>query len=400
MFGILNSKNAGELALVFDVRSSSVGGALVRLHKRGVPSIVLSLRESIMNGGGSADVDKFLFSTSKALDAVASKIFKAGLGAPTKIFCILSSPWHISQTRIINLKKDKPFSFSLALADDLIKKEVLAFKEEHLAPHKKTKHELKIIELQNLKTMLNGYETYNPLDQKVEEVEMTLLISMSPEQVLSSIENVIKKYFHHETIKFASHTLAYFSVIRNLFMKQENFILIDVGGEVTELTMIKKNVLCESGSFPIGHLSITRGLASFISSTEGEATSYLTLLNHGHAEVLTEKKLKPIIDQLKMEWLKNFQESLANLSKDISVPYTIYLSVHKDFMNFFAEAIKAEQFNQYTLTESKFEVILLNPETLHGLVLFEKDMVREPYLMIDSAYINHFLIYPAKAGHI
>ncbi len=399
MFEKLISKTKQELVLIFDIRSSSVGAALIEVQKSGVPKILLSVRELVLQEE-TVNVDKFLLSTLKALDAVSNKIFKSGLGVPRSIFCVLASPWYVSQTRIITLKKDKPFVFNLALADELIKKEMMAFKEEHLEKYVKAKQEIRIIEMKNIKTKLNGYETHNPLDQKVEDVELTLFVSMCPEQVLKNMEDVVKKYYHHNAIKFSSFTMASFAVMQNMFLDQPNFLLIDIGGEVTDVTMIKKGVFSEAISFPLGRHFMIRGIAAAMSCASSEAESYISLLSAGHANPETEKKLMPAVDQLKIRWLKNFQESLANLSKDISVPFTIYLSADSEFLHFFGQIIETEQFNQYTLTESKFKIVFLDTETLHGIAEFGKDAVRDPFLMVDSAYINHFLIYPEKMGKI
>lgn len=397
MFGKFTYKEKGKLMLVLDVRSSSIGGALIRAEKSGVPKIIFSVRENLPNEAAT-NIDRFLPITLKVLEQVVNKVFKVGMGVPEQIFCVLSSPWYVSQTRMINIKQGKPFIFSLAMADDVIKKEVEVFKQEHLAQFANTDNEVRVIELRSVKTMLNGYETHDPIDQKVEEVDMTLFISMSPEKVLAGFEGVVQKYFHHETIKFSSFTMASFAVMYNVFSDQPNFLLIDVGGEVTDISMVKKNVLRESISFALGHNSIIRGVASALMCTEQEASSYLALFNAGHAEEPTARKLEPIINKLKLDWLKSFQESLANLSKDISVPYTIYLSADKNLMSFFGKIIEAEQFNQYTLTESKFKITFLDTETLHGVVEFDKDAERDPLLMVDSSYVNHFLVYPSKVG--
>ena len=84
---------------------------------------------------------------------------------------------------------------------------------------------------------------------------------------------------------------------------------------------------------------------------------------------------------------------LVNLSNDISIPSTIFLTVDQDLASFFTETIKSEQFNQYTLTESKFEVIFLSTEMLHDIAVFKDLVIREPFLIIDSVYINRFLIF-------
>ncbi|MEK9182697.1 MAG: hypothetical protein AAB809_01320, partial [Patescibacteria group bacterium] len=317
----------------------------------------------------------------KPLNVIAGKMSKMGIGAPEQIFCVLSSPWFVSQTRIINLKKDTSFTVTTKLIDDLIKKEINLFEEEHLAKYTETGNKIRLIELKNIKTMLNGYETVNPLDQKSKELEITVFISMSPEQVLSKIEETIKRYFHSGNIKFISSVMSSFAVVRDMYTTQENFLLIDIGGEVTDISMIKKSVLRESTSFPMGQNFIIRGVASALDSTLGEAESLLSLLKAEHGDAPTEKKLNPIIEKLKMEWLKKFQEALSNISMDISIPATIFLSTEMGFADFFGKIIKTEQFNQYTLTESKFEIIFLDTETLHGTAVFEKNAIRDPFII-------------------
>ena len=383
-------KEKGELMLVFNIGSSSVGGAFFWAQKSGIPKIIFSIKEPILIEE-KIDIDRLLFLTIQSLEIVVNKIYMAGLGAPARIFCVLSSPWYTSQMRIINLKKNTPFIFTTKLADGLIQKEINLFKEEHLAKYMNIGDSARIIELKNIKTMLNGYETFKPLNQKAKELEMTIFISMSGEQVLKKIENTIGKHFHLKQIEFSSFVMASFTAVRDMYRQQENFLLVDIGGEITDISMIKKNILRESISFPLGCNFLTRGIASNLSCTLNEAKSLISLFKDGHAEESMAKKLTSIMNQLKTEWLKKFQESLANLSNDISIPATIYIAIDKDLADFFSETIKTEQFSQYALTESKFEVIFLNTQILHGIAVFEENIIREPFLIIDSIYINRFL---------
>jgi len=100
----------------------------------------------------------------------------------------------------------------------------------------------------------------------------------------------------------------------------------------------------------------------------------VSLLEDGHAEEKTVKKLTPLVEQLRKDWLKSFQDFLANLSNDISIPATIYMTTDKNLADFFSETIKAEQFNQYTLTESKFEINFLDTPTFHGLASLKTEL--------------------------
>lgn len=387
-------KKKNKLVLVFDIGSSSVGGALFVAQKSGIPKVIFTEHEPIILQK-NFDIDKFLSSTIKSLEIVVGKIYKAGLGKPEAVFCVLSSPWHVSQTRVIRFEKNTPFVFTSKLALDLIQKETALFEEEYLAKYENAKSPVRSIEFKNIKTMLNGYETPSPLDQKAKELEMTIFVSISPEQVIKRIEKTIGKYFYLKDVKFFPFSLASFTVVRDIYTHNENFLLVEIGGEVTDISMVKKNVLRESISFPLGCNFITRGVASLFNYPPDEAGSLISLFRNGHASEFMAKKIGLVVDKLKMEWLGKFQESLANLSNDISIPSTIYMTVDKEQADFFSEIIRNEQFNQYTLTESKFKVFFLGAEVFLGMAVFERNMIRDPVLIIDSIYINRFLINSA-----
>ncbi|OGI90186.1 hypothetical protein A2911_02150 [Candidatus Nomurabacteria bacterium RIFCSPLOWO2_01_FULL_40_15] len=384
------SKNKEELVVVFDVGSSSVGGALFWMQKSGVPKIIFSIREPIILED-KINSDRFLFLTTKSLEIVASKISSKGIGAPKRVFCVLSSPWYASQTRTISLRKNTPFVFSLALANSLITKEINLFEEEHLKKEVDAGNKIIAIELKNMQTILNGYVSPKPLNQKVKELEIMVFISMSGEQVLEKIKEAISPYFNCDKIKFSSFMVASFTVVRDIFAHHENFLLIDIGGEVTDISLIKKEILRGSVSFPLGPNFMIRGVASELNCTLSEAKSFISLYKDGHATESTEQKLGPIISKLKSEWLTLFQESLVTLSNDISIPSVIFLTVDRDLADFFSETIKSEQLNQYALTESKFKVIFFGTEELHGAAVMERNVIRDPFLITEAIYINRFL---------
>ena len=383
-------KNKNTLTLVLNIGSSNAGGALFWAQESGIPKIIFSVTEPIILED-KIDTDRFLLSTMQALDVVVNKIFKSGMGIPKDFFCVLSSPWHVSQTRIINLKKDTPFVFTAKLAESLVQKEIAILEKEQLSKADNSHIPKRTIELKNIRTILNGYETSEPLDHKVQELEMTIFVSISEEQVLQKVESTVAKYFHFNQIRFFSFTLASFTVVRDVHIQQENFLLLDVDGEVTNISMIKKNILRESISFPIGSNFLVRGVANDLLCTLAEANSFLSLFRDGHAETSVAQKISLVMDKLKAKWLKEFQESLANISNDISIPSTIYMTTEKSLADFFCQTIKTEQFNQYTLTESKFETIFLNAQEFHGIAVFADGAVGDSNLIIDSIYINRFL---------
>ena len=128
--GIFSKKEKKELVLLFDIGSSSVGAALFYKQASGVPDIIYTVRRPITLEN-KINIDRFLHLTIEALKIVANDICMKGFGAPTEIYCVLSSPWHASQTRVLKLIKDTPIIFTQKLADELIAKELKLFEEEH-----------------------------------------------------------------------------------------------------------------------------------------------------------------------------------------------------------------------------------------------------------------------------
>jgi hypothetical protein len=391
IFGEIFSKlkHQDDLALLFDIGSSSVGGAIFLIQPSGVPKIIFSIREPIPMEE-QVDSERFLLLTIKALKKVTSAICVKGVGNPKKIFCVLSSPWYASQTRVIKLQKNTPFIFNTKLADSLIQKEISLFKDEYgVKDHISDK--LRPLEFKNMKTVLNGYPTTTPNNQKIQELEMTVFVSMGGEDVLSKIEATINTHFSNKIIKFSSFAMASFTVARDMFINQENFLLVNIGGEITDISMIKKDSVKDSISYPAGRNFMIRGIATDLKCTLEEAKSYLSLYKDGHMADDSLKKFEPTINKFKLEWLKKFQEALSNLTNDISIPSTIFITVDYDLVEFFSEIIKTEQFSQYSLTDSKFKVIFLGPQALHGIAVFDKETNRDPFIIIESIYINRFL---------
>ena len=220
---------------------------------------------------------------------------------------------------------------------------------------------------------------------------MAVFISMGGYKILEKIEETIFKHFHSKDIRFSSFVMASFVVARDMFIHQSDFLLVDISGEMTDISIIKKSILSDSISYPLGYNFMIRGVANSLNCTLNEAKSIISLYKNGHALESTEKKFKPIINKLKTEWLKEFQKSLISLSNNIYIPATIFITVDQSLIDFFSKIIKTEQFNQYSLTQSKFKIIFLGTETLHDVIAFKNNIIRDPFLTIETIYINHFI---------
>ena len=97
-----------ELVLVFDVSSSSVGGAIFKANKNSVPKIIYSTREPIRLNK-DISFESLSDETLKSIEKVAGKISTSGLGTPVKVFCVFSLVYVGNQEYLFEQKY--PFYF-------------------------------------------------------------------------------------------------------------------------------------------------------------------------------------------------------------------------------------------------------------------------------------------------
>lgn len=365
-----------DIFLVFDIGNASVGGALVeRKNDNGQSSlnIVVSKRVDIPFG---EDVlfERLLQNMASAVSAVAEPFFrKAGKHASIRV--ILASPWYSSETKVINIKKSKPFIFTKALQDELIGKEIADYKKllrKGISDGREGA--VSVIESEVISVRLNDYDTITPIGKEAYDASLALYLSIGDKKVLKTVTNKLRSFSPHADIIYHSFPLAYFTVVRDLYPKKHDFLLMDVSGEITDVSLVRHGVLLETSSFPLGRNFLLRRIAAGLKKTIPEALSLVSLfqkngLHHGEAE-----KFVAILSKTQGEWLDLFQKALADLSGELYVPGEIFLAVDDDVESLFSEYISSEQFSQYSLSHEKFRVISLSHK--HPVGIAEKNEVK------------------------
>lgn len=394
MFLFGNKKN--NLALVYDIGNASVGGALVLLSEGKKPRIIYATRNDIANQNESTPA-KLMSSIAKNLEIVSRDIEKSGLshlkftelgnGGPTKAFCVLSSPWYISQTRTILMKKDKAFAVTKKLIDELVTEEINNFKKSPLVKEKISSDKNALIESKITQIKLNGYETKSPEGKSAVTLQISLFLSLAPESIINLFGEKIKKVFNLEKIFFNSFPLASFSAIRKS-TSQQNFIFADISGETTDVLLAKDGTLAEIVTFPLGKKSAVRELADKLKTTNEEALSLFYLYQEKKLSDEMENKISGILSEPSANWLKSFRNALVEIGDGFSLPSAVFFTSDKDSLGWFGSLIKKEDYGQFTLTESSFLIKSIDASSLGEYCQFDGTAKRDPFLAIGAIFAN------------
>lgn len=363
-------KNKYKTVAIFDIGSGSVGGAIVEIPTNisFLPVITSSFRIDIKTRSDSSFTE-FMGSMLKSLDYISHKLLHEKAGRPEEVFCVLSSPWYISETRTIKLDRSIPFIFKRNVADKLLQKELSS-----LANSYKEKYGddgvPDIIENNIISVYLDGKINENPIGKKCNSIQMNMFTSFSPSICINNIKNTIYKTFHEININFSSFPLSSYLAIRDKYVNSSSYLMVDISGEITDIGLVTDGILQSIISFPLGRKTFYKYLCDKLSIEQREAGEILSLYNNNNLIDKHHKKIVGVIKLFEKLWLESFSKS-TSLLNNINIPKEIFITTDNDVKKVFVEILK------------DFKV-----ETLGGGDFLDMCSVEggpcDPFLMIDS----------------
>jgi len=348
------TEEKNELIALFDIGSASVSGALVLMPSEGgKPTFLASHYFPILfeKDLEPAQFEKRMF---QALKEVGQKI---AVAKPRQAYCFLASPWSAHQTRIINFKTETPL-----VSRQEIKKLVNQELSKFHADYKKKFPKSQIIESKIQSLLARKKES--PLEKT-----LALFLSVSQENIVEEAEEIIKKTLKVPNVYFNSFLLAQFVVVRNFF-NVSNFILVDVGGEVTEVAKASEEILTESLSFPAGKNTLKRLLADVFGIN---AETLLSLYLADRLDETSRQSVEKLLAIEKKHWQEHFAAALRDLR---AANEPIFLTADNDIAPWFTEAIS-------TLTKEPIRCIFLEAKSLTPFCKFSHDVKPDPFLIIE-----------------
>ena len=142
-------------------------------------------------------------------------------------------------------------------------------------------------------------------------------------------------------------------------------MILDVGSEITDISLIKNNVLNFGVSFAEGTHDIVRKISQTLNTNFSDASSkaharFLGILNTSLSTQIDDC-LKPLEDG----WQKSVANSLAKAPKNEIIPKTVVLICEESAISpWYNKSIATDTFTQYLKTDGKFRIISPNTDAL------------------------------------
>ncbi len=390
-------KSETEITLLFDISSRSIGAALVELSHKDKPKFLYTVRSplSFKKAPKASELESTTLSELKKLNQTIEKeVLPKLISANQKIKEIslsFSAPWYVSQTKVLKLEKQEPFLFTPAILAEMLTHEKVATAETIASGVEiKDPHSLEILEQKIIQTRLNGYETAKPFGKKTLSAEVSVYTSFVPSVFIQKVKSLLSETFHSTQIEAHSFAVAAYSVIRDVYPDQNDFLLVDISGEMTEISVAKKGALLETISIPLGHNHLIRKISDVQESPKELAISFLHLHLQKRSDEKTKGTTEKSIENEKAEWKKAFQDGIKSLSGEQSIPKTVFLVAEKVFSPFFSASIEEEISGENELTE-KDPSLRIIPLDIHSITNYSSqthETKEDTSLFLEGVFLN------------
>ena len=388
------------LVIILDIGSASVGGALVLFNKTTAPFVVYTVRREI-KFHQKIDFERFILSTKDTLDEVIGYLQKEGLFylklkgrshlTPEAVHCIFGAPWYASQVRTLHVSREKPIRVNRDSLSEILTKEIHSFEDmesERYFREGIKRGEMELVEKETLWVKLNGYEVKKPYNRLAKELEVLLYLSVVPTEVVKIIHDRVTRAFHVETVVFHSSSLAFWSTIRDMWHNEEDYLVVDISGEITEISLVRGGKLIETASIPLGKNFFVRKIASRLKISLHEAFSLFNLYITEKGSEDAMRQVKEILTELKKEWLDRFQEALDALNEGLFLPTRMFLITDSFFTQWFLDIIKKADPSRGSLSTESFFITPVDDRAFEEAIHLGDALRKDPFLFMETVFVE------------
>jgi hypothetical protein len=206
---------------------------------------------------------------------------------------------------------------------------------------------------------------------------------MMSKNVMEKVREVLEKVFHADTIAFHSFALASFLTIRDLFYNDDNFILVDISGEISDVSIVYNDILYETVSFPLGRNSVVRELQKEEKMLPEEAHSALRL----SAEGALAPPAAGAVTRIEKKWLDALKEALRSLGGDLPLPQKMFVTADRDVSSWFERTLKKGDFSEVAYAAQPFSPVFLGYKELSNYLLLRKEGF-DPFIALEALFLE------------
>ena len=375
------SKNHTEL--IIDIGSSSVGLAFVQYAHDASPRMLFVTRKEVLFDE-SMDATHILEKTANLLDiALREATTGAHFTHPDRVTISLAAPWYASQVRSVRYADNgKKFRVIKSLAEGLVQTEYKAFLKDLQASPFFDALNAEIITNTLIDSKINGYTVADPLRLQGTSCAFDVYFAVASSDANKRFRALVKEYFpRNHKIQFTAFGFASWLAFRKLFPHTDEYLFLDIGGEITDAMVVRGAVPVSGGSFPYGKHTMLR---AFAQATHSEGEHALSLCNLYQTKMLDEKErvvIDEVLQSTRKEWHTKLETAIETIETGL-LPYKVFVTIDADCAPWFLEMLRNQALRQFVDTSQQFEVTLIDANVMQSYVTIEAQASPDPFLIL------------------
>jgi cell division ATPase FtsA len=263
-------KSTERIGAVIDIGSGSVLVAIVISHTgKKKPTVVWSHREQ----APLRTIDSIDQSAKSVMTSLINALLRFDSEGRRalhdynnrtnidEVQCCISAPWAYTVTKTISYNQDQPFQITKVLIESLIESAEKSTQTELAENEAATELGLQVITRSTLDTQANGYRIANPLGDMATELAIAQVSVVTQQYLIDHLKDLRHKIFSDKPLHQLSYMLSLYSVVDELFKETNDYCLIDITYEATEIGIVRDGILSYSTHIPFGSFSLAREIA-------------------------------------------------------------------------------------------------------------------------------------------
>ncbi len=386
------SKKKNTVGVIYDIGSASIGASIV-VYSVSKPSTIIYETRVPIWAEDEPDAQALLDRISKATALVTERILNEGFRKKSflkledtgirRADVMFASPWFVSETKTVTLEKEEKITISESFVEQLLEKENDTFVSSLKKNELFSKKNASTIEKSIIKIYLNGYETPTPYGKKARRIDLFLNFGIVPSGLKKYMTELIKKNFNVDSVISHTFPVVTHGVLEIAMPDVKSYLLVDVTGEVTSVSLVEEGILLDTTTFAKGLNSFGRAVANRFHISQTLARPYLSLYANGHADRETKEKIEEVFNKEGDSWVEYFKKSLSNLNEKGDLPSRIYITADEPVSGLIKRKIKDNDF------DIKFNPTIFSEDLLGSYYQNKSEQNKsDVFLSLGAIYIN------------
>lgn len=352
-------KKKSQKYLVVGLETSHIRTCFVELDKNEKPFI---LAQDVQKVSGENNMRN----TTKALDLSLVSLFKKNPINVDSVICVLGGSLYKSYTNIYVKDEDTPFSFNGRNMKRISEEIFSDMSKEAETDFNLDKSNITFLEKHILHISINGYEVQSIKRENPRKIEISFFGSFANSEVLKIVESTIHRYVRRRVV-FQSSSLVQTIVARDTFQYLDDFTLVNVEDEHTEVSVISNGSFVYKNSFELGSnvfdvKALSLGFNPLVLRSE------LSAFLKGLLDKEKTPGLVKVIPLAQEEWRRKFYTSLQEIIHTLPLSKHVVVISRQSSFFWLKKAIEDVRNKHLSISEVSLHAIMVNAEALQSLV--------------------------------